>query len=266
MTMCLKAPASGQEIINAINNKATKAEVNNIVKMAYTSGVVQESENSLKVNMGDLKSVCVNCGTAFFADGTSYCVGTDEQLAYQEGGLNYVYITSDGLRCTQEEPTGEFVSLAEISDDCILTDKRVYVESKIPLCDGSLEAKVYFSFAEGETQASFTVDLGTNNYSRVFVISKDGNYGGIGMYNFSDGSYFSTYNVGYRAFWYASSEDIVVIPGYAKGGSAVMGHLTLSKSGNIMTGSFAHGDNQSASYSFTMVFVQESKQAEVVYK
>lgn len=241
--------------------------INGVVSALYLSGVVPTDVSTLAVSKTSEGVVQIAPGTAFFADGSTITVTEAELLSYEPGVKHYVYLKQDLTAqnrnypaCTADAPTGDFVLLAEIAADETVTDKRTYAKGKLPgyqsNANVSLAVSQSFSFARNEEKtASFTVDLGTNNYSRVFVISEDGNYGGIGTYNFSDGSYFSTYNVGYRAFWQASLEDIIVIPYYCSGNNSdSMGHLTFSKNGNIVTGSFSGDSSYQANYSFTMVF------------
>lgn len=240
--------------------------LNSVVSAVYTEGVVPTDVSTLAVSKMRSGVVQIAPGTAFFADGSTISVTAAEELSYVPGSKHYVYVQQDLTAqnrnypaCTETAPTGDFVLLAEITEDESIVDKRRYAKGKVPgyqsNANVSLAASQSLSFEKGgERQKSFTVDLGTNNYSRVFVVAKDGNYGSVGMYNFLDGSYFSTYNVGYRAFWQASTEHVVVVPQYAEGGNAVMAALTFSKNGNVVTGQFEHGDEKSASYSFTMIF------------
>lgn len=238
--------------------------LNGVVSAAYLSGVVPTDVSTLAVTKLSSGVVQIAPGTAFFADGSTISVTEAEKLSYVPGVKHYVYLKQDLTAqnrnypaCTAEAPTGDFVLLAEIAADETVTDKRTYAKGKVPGYQSnaniSLEAEQSLSFEAVGTK-SFTVDLGTNNYSRVFVVCDDGNYGSIGMYNFTDGSYFSTYNVGYRAFWQASNEDIVMVPYYNAGSNANVGNLTLSKNGNTLTGSLTWEHNESAAFRFRMIF------------
>lgn len=258
--MSLQAPASGQEVINEINKKAVNSTLDGIVQSAYTSGVVQENDSSLLVTVTSLGYYSIVGGMAFLPNGRSVsCISKTQQI-YSTTDSNYVYLAEDGLHCRISLPSENFVLLAEISSGGVVTDKREFVRAKIPLCDGDLEIKYSCSFPKVMYPEPniFTVDLGTNNYRRVFVVVNDGTEGSIGMYDLSDGSYFSTYNVGYRAFWEASTEHVVVVPKHTSGGNSSMGTLTFSMNGNVLTGILENPGQTSASYDFTMIFCQSS--------
>ena len=100
--------------------------------------------------------------------------------------------------------------LAEISAQGEVTDKRTYAKGKVPgyqsnanvcmvseqsICDNGKDLDATSGTVD------FSLDLGTNNYSRVFCIQtgknsgfdSDGAYGSLGVYSLTDGSYFSIF-------------------------------------------------------------------------
>ena len=240
--------------------------LNSIVSSVYTSGVVPSDVTTLQVSKKSSGVVQIAPGMAFFADGSTLTVTSAEELSYTAGSKHYVYLKQDLTAqnrsypaCTTTAPTGDFVLLAEIGADESVTDKRSYAKGKVPGYQSNANVSLAVSrsiyFEKGSsTPQSFTVDLGTNNYSRVFVIAKDGSKGSIGMYNFSDGSYFSTYNIGVSAVYYASSEKIVLVPSYAYYAGEILGSLLFSKSGNTVTGSLSYQKQGQARFEFTMIF------------
>lgn len=240
--------------------------LNSIVSSVYSAGVVPSSVSTLQVTKTSDGVISIAPGLAFFADGSTIKITSAETLSYEAGSKNYVYLKQDLTAqnrnypaCTTSAPTGDFVLLAEISAQGEITDKRIYAKGKVPGYQSNANVSLAVSrniyFEKGSsTPQSFTVDLGTNNYSRVFVIAKDGSEGSIGMYNFSDGSYFSTYNIGVSAVYYASSEKIVLVPSYAYYAGEILGSLLFSKSGNTVTGSLSYQKQGQARFEFTMIF------------
>lgn len=182
------------------------SDMNALGTLLYTSGVVPETILTLKVTAND-ETVFIHPGVAFFSDGAV--------IEVEDGGhtlkripdvKNYVYLKNDLVNknvcfpvCSTEEPTGDFVLLAEISESGEVTDKRVYARGKLPgYASGALQTlKITERFSPQSLTETIqkTYDIGNNNYRYLFVWTKESlssdHYAALGIYDFSDGSYAS---------------------------------------------------------------------------
>ena len=242
------------------------SKLNDVIQTVYSAGVVPSSVSTLQVTKTSDGVISIAPGLAFFADGSTIKITSAETLSYEAGSKNYVYLKQDLTAqnrnypaCTTTAPTGDFVILAEISAQGEVTDKRQYAQGKVPgyqsnanVCMTAIETISFSGSNDGAK--TFSVDLGTNNYSRVFVIANAGKEGSIGVYNFTDGSYYSTYNIGVRAIYEASESKIVLVPTYAYYAGECLGSLLFSKSGQTVTGTLDYKYDGAASFTFTLVF------------
>lgn len=260
--------SSGVADVFADGASYNASALNGIVQAVYTAGVVPEGVDTLKVTKQSDGVVTIAPGLAFFADGSTIEVTAAETLSYEAGVKNYVYLKQDLAAqnrnypvCASGAPTGDYVLLAEIAADGTVTDKRTYAKGKVPGYQSNanvcMVSEQSFSIPRGEMTGTreFTIDMGTNNYSRVFSInqSSDKRHGHMGVYSLTDGSYFCTYNVGYRAFWEAHTEYISV----GSGGDRPVAELRFTKNGNKLKGvlswSFGTDDKYGALFDFTLV-------------
>lgn len=245
--------------------------LNGIVQAVYTAGVVPDNVDTLKVTKQSDGVIAIAPGLAFFADGSTITVTAAEALSYEAGVKNYVYVKQDLAAqnrnypaCTTTAPAGDYVLLAEIAADGTVTDKRTYAKGKVPgyqsnanVCMVS-EQSIYVNYdVSGRTGTkNFSIDMGTNNYSRVFCICEgngtgfDGS-GQLGTYSLVDGSYFCVCK--YGGYDQISKSDIIV----GTGGSRPFAHITFSKNGNVLNWALRWEANpynhDSARYNFTLV-------------
>ena len=154
------------------------SHVNTISKNISAMGVIPENNTSLKVidngKTGDEYTLTISEGTAFFDDGSTITVyDGGEILPYIRGQKNYVYLHRDlnlnknMPKVTTSAPEGDFVPLAEISEDGTVTDTRIFAKGKLPgyMSDYNNAKKIETHIENGEC----IVDLGGNNYKLITI-------------------------------------------------------------------------------------------------
>ena len=193
------------------------SKLNESGEVIYTSGVVPESCLTLKVVASTEGRIMINPGIAFFDDGSVIEIEAGgEELSYTPGVKNYVYLKNDLQNnnisypyCGTEAPQGDFVLLAEIDENGVIFDKRVYAKGKLPgyqsvsgnimrIQDGmTITSDSTQSFIEG----SATFDIGNNNFQYILSLPTDGSSECLGMYNIADKTYagFAYYSDNYVA-------------------------------------------------------------------
>ncbi len=182
------------------------SDINEAGTHVYTEGVVPETVTTLKVTV-DGESVFIHPGMAFFADGAVIEIEDGgHTLSKIPGAINYVYLKNDLVNanacypvCSAEEPTGDFVLLAEISENGTVTDKRTYAKGKLPgYASNALSTmKITENFSPQNLTETMerSFDIGNNNYRYLFVLTPRNHgsdyYVSLGVYDFTDGSYVS---------------------------------------------------------------------------
>ena len=152
--------------------------INTISKTISTMGVIPENNLSLKVidngKADDEYSLTISEGTAFFDDGSTITIyDGGETLTYTRGQKNYVYLHRDlnlnknMPKVTTSEPEGDFVPLAEISENGVFTDTRVFAKGKLPgyMSDYNNSKNIVADIVDGKME----IDLGGDNYSLLLV-------------------------------------------------------------------------------------------------
>lgn len=254
---------------NGIPYNAEK--INDIVKTVYSDGVVPDSDSTLKVSKVSDGTIAIAPGLAFFEDGSTIRITEAHQMPYTPGAINYVYLKQDLTEknqnypvCSVDAPSGDFVLLAEISEYGVITDKRTYAKGKVAgyqsnaNCSMVIEKEIVINEeTQGETgSTSFTIDMGTNNYSYVFVVVNWGSSsrGQIGVYSLTDRTYFCARIYGSGAYNQISTECMLI----GSDGGTPVGKLTFSPNGNVLncvfewdSRSMLHLTNRH--YPFTMI-------------
>ncbi len=181
--------------------------------LVYTSGVVSETILTLKVTAGNTQNtILINPGTAFFNDGSVIEIEAGgHELSYTPGVKNYVYLKNDLIStntsypvCSEDAPTGDFVYLAEISENGKISDKRTYAKGKLPGYQSNDNYRMVikdYVYLEGKSTVSKTYDIGNNNF-KFLMVRNEGvlnsyetvNYG-LGLYDFETGKYISLANM-----------------------------------------------------------------------
>ena len=227
------------------------SKLNDGVSLIYTEGVVPENVNTLKVTKVSDGVISIAPGLAFFADGSTLRVTETETLSYTANEVNYVYLKQalteqnrNYPACTTEAPTGDFVLLAEIGADGKITDKRMYAKGKVPgyqsNANVSMTHKVSIHAGDEEKwtgEEQFEIDMGTNNYSKVFLIKHNvsAEKGQMGVYDITAGTYFSPCvysSSNYRSVVYT---DCLAM----HNADGCLGKITFSVSGNKLIGTLA---------------------------
>ena len=247
------------------NGRSYNAEdINGIVKTVCSDGVVPDSVDTLKVSKISNGKIAIASGLAFFADGSTIRVTSAHEMSYTQGVKNYVYLKQDLTEqnrsypvCSENGPSGDYVLLAEIEPDGSVTDKRKYAQGKYPgyqsNANGTMVIEKDIQINEKSGSISFTIDMGTNNYSRVFVVadkylSDEAFDGRMGVYSLTDGTYFC---VSAHDDWaHSSTEHIIVGKGT---GYAPDGKLTFSPNGNLLNCVLTWDSDRIRKYLFTMV-------------
>ncbi len=187
------------------------SNLNEMGKVIYTQGVVPESCLTLKVVAASDGKILINPGLAFFADGSVIeIVDGGEEMSYVTGAINYVYLKNDLLNmnvsypyCGTEAPEGDYVMLAEISENGAITDKRTYARGKLPgyqsFAGNVMRIQEYMGITgtdSGYYTASRTFDIGNNNFEYILTYVKRSNVGlstgtfpCLGIYDISEQSY-----------------------------------------------------------------------------
>jgi len=205
---------SGVEDVFADGVAYNVSKFNEAGKLLYTSGTVPESCNSLKVEKLSDSEILINPGYAFFSDGAVIEIEAGgESLPFVSGSKNYVYLLNDLINtnrcypaCSIDEPTGDFVPLAEIDENGEITDKRTYAKGKLPGYQSVAGNVLFFkeivktthttkSYASGHAE----FNIGNNSYQYIlFTNLIDGNdvLKNLSLYKISDGSVTSFYTYG----------------------------------------------------------------------
>ncbi len=240
--------SSGVEDVFSDGVAYNASDLNGVINMLYTGGVVPETVETLRVIKQEEGLVSISPGGAFFADGSRIRITEAELLSYVVGEKNYVYLKQDldeqnrsYPACTTDAPTGDFVLLAEIEADGTLVDKRTYAMGKVPGYQSNVNRSMHLEYSfwaelgELEGEREFVIELGNHNFDHILSVSGPFNnkYGHIGVYSLTDGSYFSTYNVGYRAFFEAHTDCLSVGCGDGKDEWA---KLTFRQNGSKLIG------------------------------
>lgn len=207
------------------------SKFNEAGRLLYTSGVVPETCLTLKVVEAEEGSILINPGMAFFDDGSVIEIEDGgEKLPYVKGAKNYVYLKNDLINanisypyCGVAEPTGDCVLLAEISENGVITDKRIFARGKLPGYQ-SVGGNIMF-FSENITltntsmnkqsyiSGSATFDIGENNFKYILAMRTGErsyeNMDFLGLYNIEEDTYIGFRNVGDAQGEY-SSEGLCV--------------------------------------------------------
>lgn len=183
-------------------------------KLLYTSGIVPENCMTLKVVADGEGKILINPGKAFFDDGAVIEIEAGgESLSYVADIKNYVYLKNDLLNnnicfpaCSTEEPTGDYVLLAEIEETGEITDKRTYAKGKLPgyqsVAGNVMRLKKTLTFnlesPTGTVSDSISFDLGPNNFEYILAYNeKSGPESGanyhpcLGIYDIAKNQYMS---------------------------------------------------------------------------
>lgn len=207
-----------------------------------TSGIVPESDTTLKVEKTSSTTVEINAGTAFFNSGMTLTVDVNKvELTISAGVYNYIYLECDeetgkaAPKSSTTEPTGDIVMLAHVDENGVLTDKRAYAVGKLPkyISGYNLPTVVSFSYSGPGT---YTIDMQGDKY-RFFIIKgrsrefTDTNIDTLGIWDVFDNRY--VYSVTGSKYIYKSYTDMPIRVVNSNGGCG--GELTLSYSGNILT-------------------------------
>ena len=230
--------------------------------LIYTSGVVPETCNTLKVVRESKTEVRIHPGAAFFNDGT--VIEIDEgghTLSVTPGVYTYIYLKNDLTytnTCYPESaetaPTGDFVPLAEINETGTIKDCRTYAMGKLP---GYASSDGYFMQIDDTVKIPIgtdgifleehevTYDIGNNHYQYLLSVQggQANDYRLVSLYRFSDGTYnsFGVYSASKNE---TSTEELFLYRDYyryAKASVAVKdAKLTLSIKYGASTDFYGH--------------------------
>ena len=188
------------------------SQFNELGKLLYTAGVVSENCNTLKVVKISDTEILINPGTAFFNDGAVIEIEAGgEVMPFVLGSKNYVYLRNmllDENRCypcvSVNEPTGDFVLLAEIDENGKITDRRTYAMGKVPgyqsVAGSVMRIQDYIEVTKESGISSYfsgskTFHIGNNNFEYILTYVKRDNYTlpCLGIYEIANKSYLGFY-------------------------------------------------------------------------
>lgn len=162
-------------------------KLNDITVALSDAGIVPEDNTSCKCSIDtEEKSVFILRGTLFFYNGARMIIDTEGiTLNYVAGETNYVYAIFSRSEnkgypvCTTECPaeSDDYVMLAEISAEEILTDKRKYARGRLPGYQSNAGLPMYINETvilkrteENTYKGTYTIHLGENhNYSVIIA-------------------------------------------------------------------------------------------------
>ena len=207
-----------------------------------TSGIVPESDTTLKVEKMSSTMVLINPGTAFFNNGMTLTVDVNKiAVEISAGVYNYVYLEYDEDGSTAHptssvtEPTGDIVMLAHVDKDGNVIDKRSYAVGKLPkyISGYNLPKVTTFKYTGPGT---YTIDMQGDKY-RYFIIRGDSRTftntrnDSLGMWNVFNNRYIYTVTGAQKI--YTSDTEMLIRVINSSGDCG--GKLSLSYSGNILT-------------------------------
>ena len=225
-----------------------------------------DNVDTLKVSKVSDGNIAIAPGLAFFEDGSTIRISEAHTMSYIKGVKNYVYLKQDLKEqnrnypvCSVAGPEGDYVLLAEISEYGAITDKRTYARGKVPGYQSNANGTVVIEkeiVIDEKAQGETGIDMGTNNYSYVFVVVNWGasDKGQIGVYSLTDRTYFCARIFGSGAHNQISTECMLI----GSDGGTPVGKLTFSPNGNVLNCVFKW-DSRDAHhlmerrYPFTMV-------------
>ncbi len=181
-------------------------KLNDLSNPLVNAGVVPSTDLGCKVTINTTeKTVTILSGVCFFDSGTAIEIdASGVTLPYTAGQKNYVYVKSDLVAnkvepyCTTDEPTGDYVLLAEVSESETLTDKRIYARGKLPGYESyfnhSAKKTITETLPYGNTSKSY--DFEGNIFENFAFVSWNVSGGkGVGIY--SNGNYWTVWNSSY---------------------------------------------------------------------
>ncbi len=187
-------------------------DLNNFVSDVATTGVVPESNNSLKVEAKD-GVLTIKKGTAFFSDGTVIELTEAETFSYLTDVKQYVYLISDKASnrayadVFTEEPSFEIKLLLATVENNKVTDKRVYsrgklayyasadVNSNVVIEEDNIESK-YEKDEDG--YINYRININAAMYKYIQILDK--NSFNFTRYNIETGE-FLCFGYGYASYY-----------------------------------------------------------------
>lgn len=219
----------------ADNQKYGASDINNLISKIVTGGVAEVFYDGTAYNTSDLNAIAayiaeygvrdaasatlkvvdyadgvvkVCPGTAFMHDGATVTADSDGVLLeYTKGQTNYVYIdnkleenNSIDFVCGLTYGGSKSIPLAEIDENGIITDTRIYCKGKLAGYQSDFNQTKIIEVpyrinadSNGESQIA-EIDLGGFGYSRIFnltnALSGNGGYN-MGYCNLNNNTYYS---------------------------------------------------------------------------
>lgn len=220
-------------------------KMNEITSALATDGAVYEDDNTCRcsINTND-KTLHIAPGTIFFSDGSRIVI--DEEgvaLSYTEKKTNYVFAKSvpaenfAQILCQTEPPSGEYVNIAEISNEETLYDKRTFSRGKLPgyqsnaglpiFIDETIELTAVSSEkGNNDYTAEKVINLGPNNTYKILAFYSE-NQKEWGFYDILNDTYRSCYHNNGE---YRSTDDLLMLERY----NAATVSATVKKDGDSL--------------------------------
>lgn len=259
----------------ADNQKYGASDINNLISKIVTGGVAEVFYDGTTYNTSDLNAIAayiaeygvrdassstlkvvdyadgvvkVCPGTAFMHDGATVTADSDGVLLeYTKGQTNYVYIdnkleenNSIDFVCSLTCGGSKSIPLAEIDENGIITDTRIYCKGKLAGyqsdCSQTKIIEVPYKInadSNGESQI-VEIDLGGFGYSHIFnltnALSGKGGYN-MGYCNLNDNTYYSVCEASAQDKFKALTDRIRIFTDItSKGNNVVEVVFSLDKS------------------------------------
>lgn len=177
------------------------SKFNDLGSLLYTSGVVPETDDTLKVIKINENTVRILPGTAFFDSGAVIEItGDGHNLSFEPGVKNYVFLQDDLYvsntcfpACKTVEPSGRFkLCIAEITETGTVIDKRIYARGKLAGYASNDNYRMQISDVVSiensiPKPAELRYHLGNNNYQYLMFFNHWDKYTVLGVYNLASG-------------------------------------------------------------------------------
>lgn len=215
------------------NKEYSVDALNNITKALVTRGILQYGSKCMPSISG--ATVSVADGICVFDNGAKIKFNEPKTVDIHTGNTNYVYFLNDSntnritLVNSLTEPTeGDFVMIAVISENGVLTDRRKYSKANCKIYGDKNAMYVYelTITAKHETQ---TLEIELDGSEFNFVGAKDGDL--FRCYKLTDDNGVDIYD-GITKTWHAISGD--------DGNDASWTNLNITKAGAKVTIEYWH--------------------------
>lgn len=149
------------------------ADLNGMTRDIATSGVLPDSCKVEKTDSG----YRITKGSAIMPDGSGIAFDSDGYEFTSESGVyNYVYLKRNepynriDIVVSSQPPEEECVSLAVITENGVVHDRRKYAQSKLSSTQEGTLRKITKEFLHTDSFEGETYDMGTGNFTYLLLL------------------------------------------------------------------------------------------------